>query len=60
MVEEWVDHAHSKLKDKEARQVSAVKNLAITEKKKNDLSLKLTKAERERKNAEVALARAKK
>ena len=38
MAEEWVDHAYSKLKDEEARQVSAVKNLAIAEKKKNDLS----------------------
>ena len=38
MAEEWVDHVYSKLKDEKARQVSAVKNLAIAEKKKNDLS----------------------
>lgn len=29
--EKWVDQAHSKLKDKEAHQVSAIKNLAIAE-----------------------------
>ena len=34
VAEEWVDHAHSKLKDDEAHQVLVVKNLVIAEKKK--------------------------
>lgn len=60
MTEEWVNHAHSKLKDKEARLVSAVKNLAIAEKKIKDLDTKLAEADRERKSAEAALAGAEK
>ena len=59
MAEEWVDHAYSKLKDEKARQVSAVKNLQLLRRKKM-ISLKLTKAKKERKNAEAALAGAKK
>lgn len=56
MAEEWVDHAHSKLKDKEARRVSAAKALAIVEKKIKDFGIKLTDADRERKNPKAALA----
>ena len=60
VAKEWVDHAHSKLKDEEARQVSTIKNLAIAEKKIKDLGPKLTEANRERKSVEADLADAKK
>ena len=55
VAEEWVDHAHSKLKDKKACWVLTMKNLAVAEKKNKDLTLKLTKVERERKSAEASL-----
>lgn len=60
VAKKWVDYVHSKLKDKEARQVSAVKNLVVAVKKNKDLTLKITEAERERKNVEAALAGAEK
>ena len=60
IAKEWVDHGHFKLKDEEARQVSAVKNLVVVEKKIKDLGTKLTEADRERKSAEATLASAKK
>ena len=40
--------------------MSAVKNLAIVEKKIKDLGTKLTEADKERKSAEATLAGAKK
>ena len=55
-----MDHAHSKLKDEEARQVLAIKNLALAEKKNKDLVTKLTEADRERKGTEAALVGTKK
>lgn len=55
--EEWVDHAHSKLKDEEGHRVLAVKILAAAEKKFKDLSTKLTELEREKKSMEAALVR---
>lgn len=55
MAKEWVDHTLSKLKDKEARRVLAMKNLTIVENKNKDLIVKLTKADRERKSAEATL-----
>lgn len=58
VAEEWVVHAHSKLKDKKACWVTAVKNLAVVEKKNKDLLLKLTEADRERKNVKATLAKA--
>ncbi|KAL0004380.1 hypothetical protein SO802_011941 [Lithocarpus litseifolius] len=60
MAKEWVDFAHFKLKDKEARWVLASKNLAVVEKKNKNLTLKLTEVEREKKSAKAALARAEK
>ena len=60
IVEEWVDHAHFKLKDKEACRVLAIKNLALAKKKIKNLVTKLTEADRERKSAEVALVGAEK
>ena len=60
IVAEWVDHAHAQLKDEEARRVSAVKTLAMAEKKIKDLGIKLTEADRERKSAEAVLAGAEK
>ena len=60
LTKEWVDHAHFKLKDKEARRVSAIKNLALVKKNNKDLVTKLTESDKERKNAEAALAGAKK
>lgn len=56
MAEEWVDYAHSKLKDEEARRVSAMKNLVVTENKNKDLTVKLTEADRESKSVEATLA----
>ena len=56
VTKEWVDHAYSKLKDKEACRVSIVKALAIAEKKIEDLGPKLTEANRERRSVEAALA----
>lgn len=60
MAEEWVDHAHSKLKKEEAYWVSTTKSLALAEKKNKDLVTKLIKVDRERKSSEAALAGAKK
>ena len=60
MAEEWVDHAYSKLKDKEACRVSVVKALAIAKKKIEDLGPKLTEADRERISVKAALASAEK
>ena len=60
LTKEWVDHAHFKLKDKEARRVSAIKNLALVKKNNKDLVTKLTESNKERKSAEAALAGAKK
>lgn len=51
-----MDQAHAQLKDEEARQISVVKTLAVAEKKIKYLGMKLTKADRERKSAEPALA----
>ena len=56
IAKEWVDHSHFKLKDKEACQVSAVKNLVVAEKKIKDLGTKLTEVDWERKSAEATLA----
>ena len=55
-----MDHAHAQLKDEEARRVSAVKTLAMAEKKIKDLGIKLTEADRERKSAEAVLVGAEK
>ena len=56
MANEWVDDAHAQLKNEEARHVAAVKTLVVVEKKIKDLGTKLTKADREKKSAEAALA----
>ena len=58
IAEEWVNHAHSQLKDEEACRVATIKTLAITEKKFEDLGMKLT--ERERESVEASLASAEK
>lgn len=55
-----MDQAHAQLKDEEACQISAVKTLAVAEKKIKNHGMKLTKADRERKSAEPALAGAEK
>ena len=60
IVEEWVDWAHAQLKDEEAHWISAIKTLAVVEKKIKDLGTKLTEVDRERKSAKVALASAEK
>lgn len=60
VVEEWVDHAHSQLKDEEACQVFVFMAQTTTEEKCEDLVLKLTEIERERKSAETSSTRAKK
>ena len=56
ITKEWVDHAYSQLKDEEARRVSAIKTLVVAIKKIKDLGTKLTEADKERKNVEIALA----
>lgn len=56
IVEKWVDNAHSKLKDKEARWISVVNTLAMAKKKRKYLTLKLIEVERERKSVEATLA----
>lgn len=60
IAEEWVDRAHSQCKDEEARRISAVKTLAVAEKRIKELNTKLTKADRETKTAEAVLAGAEK
>ena len=60
IAEEWVDQAHVQLKDEETRRISAVTSLNMVEKKMEDLSTKLTKANRERKSTKAALIGAKK
>ena len=55
-----MDDAYSQLKNKEARHVVAVKTLVVVEKKIKDLGTKLTKADREKKSAEAALANSEK
>lgn len=60
IAEEWVDWAHAQLKDEEAHWISAIKTLAVVEKKIKDLGTKLTEVDRERKSAKVALASAEK
>ena len=55
-----MDHAYAQLKDEEARRVSAVKTLAMAEKKIKDLGIKLTETDRERKSAEATLVGTKK
>ena len=51
-----MDDAHAQLKNEEARHVAAVKTLVVVEKNIKDLGTKLTKADREKKSAEAALA----
>lgn len=58
--EEWLDSAHVQLKDEEARRISTVKTLVVAEKRIKELNTKLTKADREKKSTEAALAGAKK
>ena len=60
VAEEWVDHAHSKLKDEEACCIAALKAKVVSEKKTKESLLKLAEAERDRKNDEAALARVEK
>ena len=48
------------MKDEEAHQVSAVKALAVAEKKIKYLGIKLTEADRERKSAKATLVGAEK
>ena len=56
VVEEWVDHAHYKLKDEEVCYIVALKAQVVFEKKTKGFLLKLAEAERDRKSVEVALA----
>lgn len=49
IAKEWVDDAHAQLKNEEACHVTAIKTLAMAEKKIKDLGTKLTEANREKK-----------
>ena len=55
-----MDPTHAQLKDEEARRISAVKTLAVAEKRIKELNTKLTEADREGKSAKAALTGAEK
>ena len=55
-----MDPTHAQLKDEEARRISAVKTLAVAEKRIKELNTKLTEANREGKSAKAALTGAEK
>ena len=55
-----MDRAHAQLKDMETHRISAVKTLAVVEKKIKELNIKMTEADRERKSVKAALASAEK
>lgn len=55
-----MDPAHAQLKDEEACHISAIKTLAVAEKRIKELNTKLTEADREGKSAKTALTGAEK
>ena len=55
-----MDPTHAQLKDEEAHRISAVKTLAVAEKRIKELNTKLTEADREGKSAKAALTGAEK
>ena len=55
-----MDPAHAQLKDEEACHISAIKTLAVAEKRIKELNTKLTEADRERKSVEATLTDAEK
>jgi len=50
ITKEWVDEAHTQLKDEEARRVVVIQTLGIVEKRIKDLVTKLAEADREKKS----------
>ena len=55
-----MDDAHKQWKDEKGWRIVVVQTLVVAEKRIKDLNTKLTKADRERKSAEAALAGAEK
>ena len=53
--EEIVNNSHRMMKDEEARRIVAMEVFRVVERKTQELTIKLTEAERENKSADAAL-----
>ena len=58
--EEIVNSSHRMMKDEEARRIVAMEVFRVVERKTQELTIKLTEAEKENKSADAALDRAEK
>ena len=59
ITEEWVDDAHKQMKEEEGWCIAAVDAFTLAKQRIKDLNVKLTKANRDKKSAEIALVGAK-